>query len=65
MGDVFEILLRILWLPFEAWRESRNASRIGESKFESETLSFWSKFALIGGAVVLIMGGLGLWWWLR
>ena len=65
MSDVFEILMRILLLPFEAWRESRDASRIGESKFESETLSFWAKFALVGGAVVLGLGALGVWLWLH
>ena len=64
MSEVFEILMRILLLPFEAWRESRDASRIGESEFESEALSFWAKFALIGGAVLLALGAVGTWWWL-
>ena len=65
MSEVFEILMRILYLPYEAWQKSRDASRIGESKFESETLSFWAKFALFGGAVLLVLGALGAWWWLR
>ena len=65
MSEVFEFLMRILLLPFEAWRESRDASRIGESKFESETLSFWAKFAWIGAAILLVAGALGAWWWLR
>ena len=65
MSEVFEILMRILLLPYEAWRKSRDASRIGESEFEREALSFWAKFALIGGAVVLGLGALGVWLWLR
>lgn len=59
MDYLIEAILRIIWFPYEAWRQSNENSRIGTSELDRETARFWKRVAVTITAL-LVLGVLGL-----
>lgn len=57
MDHIIEVLLKIIWWPYEAWRHSHENSRLGASELDRETARFW-KWVALAITVLLIVGGL-------
>lgn len=63
MDDLLELLLRLLWWPFKAWKETSEDSYVGVSPHEEESMGFWRKFAITGTCLVAVAGAV-VWWFL-
>lgn len=55
--SVLSMLLRLIWWPFHAWKETLENSRVGVSEEERRTLRFWRRAAIAGTVVVLLIVG--------
>jgi hypothetical protein len=54
---LIEAILRIVWWPYDAWRQSNENSRIGVSELDREAERFWKRIAMTI-TVLLVLGGL-------
>ena len=46
MLNPLDILINLIWWPYEAWKHTTESSRIGVSPDEKKTLRFWYVFAM-------------------
>ncbi|MDD5261670.1 MAG: hypothetical protein PHD76_07450 [Methylacidiphilales bacterium] len=56
MGDLIEVLIQILWWPYDAWKSTTENSRVGTSPQEEKTIRFWATCAIIGAVILSILG---------
>ncbi len=56
MDELLEALLRLLWWPYEAWRNARENSRVGTSPHEDGAMRFWKGLAILGTGALAAAG---------
>lgn len=54
MEHLIEAILRIIWFPYEAWRQSNENSRIGTSELDRKTARFWKRVAITITALLVL-----------
>ncbi|MFT3992340.1 MAG: hypothetical protein QM680_13125 [Luteolibacter sp.] len=59
--DLIEILIRIVWFPYLAWKRSGEDSRIGTSPMDRETQEFWKGCGIVATVIMIGVGGI-VWW---
>lgn len=55
MHIILELLLELIWLPFESWKNSTENSRVGTSPHEKQTLKIWMNFGATATVIIVIV----------
>ncbi len=65
MTELLSSLIRVLWWPYEVWKQATESSRVGLFPVEKKTLRFWYVIAMTATTIIVgivALDSLALYW---